>query len=152
MYRGRPLWRCPWDRAFQLGQRKGPIMIVGPMTQPRGIIDTASLTLYHTHAFNMRFLKQLYSRQLRVASTLIFFVKGALFRGKGGPPVLEEPARHRPRQGQGFVRPPVCPTPPPISSTYGRASGSQLTDCWHQISSCGQCILCLCYCIVCRMS
>ena len=38
---------------------------------------------------------------------LQFFCKGALFRGKGGPPVLEKPARHLPRQGRGFVRPPV---------------------------------------------
>ena len=65
----------------------------------------------------------------------LLFCKGALFRGKGGPPVLEKPARHLPRQGRGFVRPPVCPTPPAISSPYGRASGGQLTDCWHQMSS-----------------
>ena len=38
---------------------------------------------------------------------VIFFVKGALFRVKGSSPILEEPARHRPRQGRGFVRPPV---------------------------------------------
>ena len=37
----------------------------------------------------------------------IFFCKGALFRGKGGPPVLEQPARHLPRQGRGLIRPPV---------------------------------------------
>ena len=61
----------------------------------------------------------------------LFFVKGALFRGKEGPPVLEKPARHLPPQGRGFVRPPVCPTPP----TIRRASGGQLTDCWHQMSS-----------------
>ena len=36
-----------------------------------------------------------------------FFCKGALFRGKGGPLVFEKPARHLPRQGRGFVRPPV---------------------------------------------
>ena len=48
MYRGRPSWRCPWDRAFQLGQGEGPIGIMGPISQPRGIIDTASLTLNHT--------------------------------------------------------------------------------------------------------
>ena len=82
----------------------------------------------------------------------IFFCVGALFRGKGGPPVLEKPARHLPRQGQGFVRPPVCPTPPTISSTYGGASGGQLTDCCHQMSSYGQCILFLYCCIVCLMS
>ena len=79
---------------------------------------------------------------------LAFFCKGALFRGKGGSPVLEKPARHLPRQGQGFVRPPVCPTPPAISSSYGGASGGQLTDCWHQMSNYVQCILFLCCCIV----
>ena len=35
------------------------------------------------------------------------FCKGAFFRGKGDPPVLEEPVRHRPRQGWGLVRPSV---------------------------------------------
>ena len=50
MYRGRPSWRCPWDRAFQLGQGEGPIGFVGPIPQPRGTIDTASLTLDHTNA------------------------------------------------------------------------------------------------------
>ena len=44
MYRGRPSWRCPWDRAFQLGQGEGPIGLVGPISQPRGTIGTASLT------------------------------------------------------------------------------------------------------------
>ena len=81
-----------------------------------------------------------------------FFCKGALFRGKGGPPVLEKPAQHLPRQGRGFVRPPVCPTPPTISSSYGGPSGGQLTDCWHQMSSYDQYILFLCCCIVCHMS
>ena len=63
----------------------------------------------------------------------VFFVKGALFWGKGGPPVLEEPARHCPRQGRGFVGSPVCPTPPAISSACGWVPGGQLTDCWHQM-------------------
>ena len=48
MYRGRPSWGCPWDRAFQLGLGEGPIGIVGPMSQPRGTNDTASHTLVHT--------------------------------------------------------------------------------------------------------
>ena len=34
---------------------------------------------------------------------LDFFCKGALFRGKGGPPVLEKAARHLPRQGRGLL-------------------------------------------------
>ena len=50
MYRGHPLWRSPWDRAFQLGQGEEPIGIVDPISQPRGTIDTASLTLGHTYA------------------------------------------------------------------------------------------------------
>ena len=32
MYRGRPSWSCPWNRAIQLGQGEGPIGIVGPMS------------------------------------------------------------------------------------------------------------------------
>ena len=62
-----------------------------------------------------------------------FFEKGTLFRGKGGPPVLEQPVWHLPRQGRRFVRPPVCPTPPTIGSTYRGASGGQVKDCWHLI-------------------
>ena len=68
----------------------------------------------------------------------LFFVKSTLFRGKGGPSLLEEPAPHHPHQRQGIVRPNVCPTAPAISSTYEGASGDQLTDCWHQMSNCGQ--------------
>ena len=45
--------------------------IVGPMSQPLGIINAVSLTLNHPHAFNMHFLRQLYSRQLKVTCTLI---------------------------------------------------------------------------------
>ena len=66
MYRDCPSWKCPWKRAVQLGQGEGLIGIVGPMSQPRGTIDTGSLALNHTHAFNMRFLRQFYSGQLRV--------------------------------------------------------------------------------------
>ena len=50
MYRGRPSWRCPWDQVFQLGQGEGPIGLVGPISQPCGTIDTASLTMDHTYA------------------------------------------------------------------------------------------------------
>ena len=39
----------------------------------------------------------------------LFFVKGALYRGKGGPTVLDKPAQHLPRQGRGFISPPACP-------------------------------------------
>ena len=35
---------------------------------------------------------------------------GTVFRGKGGPPLLEELAQHLPLQGWGFIRPPLCPT------------------------------------------
>ena len=64
MYRGCPSWKCPLLRAVQLGQGEGPIRIVGPMSQPCGIIDTASLTLISTRA-HRRFPKQFYSRKLR---------------------------------------------------------------------------------------
>ena len=50
MYRGRSLWRCPWEQAFQLGEGEGPIGLVGPISQPRGTIGNASLTLDHTCA------------------------------------------------------------------------------------------------------
>ena len=38
------------ERAFQLGQGEGPIGIVGPISQPRSTIGTASLTLIRTNA------------------------------------------------------------------------------------------------------
>ena len=53
MYRGCPLWRCPWDRAFQLGQGEGPIGFVGPIFQARGTIGTASLTLALTYTLSV---------------------------------------------------------------------------------------------------
>ena len=65
MYRGRPSWRCPWDRAFQLGQGEGPIGIVGPISQPRNIIDTMSHTLQLTNTLLCVFRGNFYSRQLR---------------------------------------------------------------------------------------
>ena len=49
----------------------GPIMIVGPMSRPRGTIDTTSHTLDHTCALNVHFLNQLYSGQLRVSCFLM---------------------------------------------------------------------------------
>ena len=48
---------------------EGPNDKVGPMSQPRGTIDTASRTLICTNV-EVRFLNQLYSRQLRVTCTL----------------------------------------------------------------------------------
>ena len=71
MYRIRPSWKCPWNRAIQLGLGEGPIGIVGPIFKPRGTIDTASHTLDHTRALNVHFLNQLYSRQLRVSCVLM---------------------------------------------------------------------------------
>ena len=59
MYRGRPSWNCTLLRAIQLGQGEGPIGIVGPMSQTRSIIDTASRTLDHTNTFLMYFLYEL---------------------------------------------------------------------------------------------
>ena len=45
--------------ALQLRLGEGPLGIVGPMSQLRGTIDTASCTLDHTCALNVRFLNQL---------------------------------------------------------------------------------------------
>ena len=45
------------------------------MSQPRGTIDTVSHTLDLTHAFNMRFLVQFYSRQLRVSCIHMYEVQ-----------------------------------------------------------------------------
>ena len=42
------------------------------MPQPCATIDTASRTLAHTYALNVRFLNQLYSRQLKVTCFLIY--------------------------------------------------------------------------------
>ena len=35
----------PIEREIQLGQGEGPIGIMGPISQPRGIVDAASLML-----------------------------------------------------------------------------------------------------------
>ena len=45
MYRGCPLWNFPLLWAVQLGLGEGPVGIMGPMSQPRGTIDTATRTL-----------------------------------------------------------------------------------------------------------
>ena len=44
IYRGRPLWGCPWDRAFQLGQEEGAIGTVGPISQPQRVFSEPTLT------------------------------------------------------------------------------------------------------------
>ena len=54
-----------------LAKGGGPIGIVGPISQPHGTNGTASLTLDHTYALNVRFLSQLYFRQLRVSCVLM---------------------------------------------------------------------------------
>ena len=59
----------PMERAFQLGQGEGPIGIVGPISQPRGTIDTASLTLERTNALVVLFSEP----------TLIWAAKGDQF-------------------------------------------------------------------------
>ena len=74
------------------------------------------------------------------------FCKCTLFRGKGGPLVLEKLAWHLPRQGRGFVRLSVCPTPTAVSSFYVEHQRGQLTDWWHQMSSYDQYTLFLCCC------
>ena len=62
-----PFVKMPMGSGIQLGQGEGPIRLVGPISQPRGTIDTASLTLAHTCALNVCFLNQLYFRQIRVS-------------------------------------------------------------------------------------
>ena len=62
----------PINRAVQLGQGEVPIGIVGPMSQPRDIIDATSLTLYRTKALMMSVLIQLYSRELRETCILMY--------------------------------------------------------------------------------
>ena len=69
MYRGCPSWRCPWDRAFQLGQGEGPIGLVGLKSQPRGTNGTASLTL---------------TLSVRSELTLLWAAKGDLCTHVGG--------------------------------------------------------------------
>ena len=76
MYRGRPSWKCPWKGAVQLGQGEGPIGIVGLISQPRGIIDTASRTLQRTSTLLCVFRGNFYSRQLR--AICILMNRGAL--------------------------------------------------------------------------
>ena len=61
----------PMGSGVQLGLGEGPINEVVPMSKPCGTINTVSRTLYHTHALNGYFLKQCYSRQLRVTCILI---------------------------------------------------------------------------------
>ena len=53
--------------AHGIGHSNWPIGIVGPISQPRGTIDTASLTLTHTCTLVCAFCSQLYSGQLRVS-------------------------------------------------------------------------------------
>ena len=50
-----PFVECPLVLSDQLGQGEGPIGIVGPISRPRGTIDTASLMLDHTYAFECPF-------------------------------------------------------------------------------------------------
>ena len=72
MYRGRPLWNCPWNRAIQLGLGKGLIGIVGSMSQfrwnHRSRVTRADM---YSHTI-VCFPYQIYSGQLRVIRILIF--------------------------------------------------------------------------------
>ena len=65
MYRGCPPWNCSLLWAVQLGLGEGPIGIVGPISQPRGTHAGSYLRT------SVRFLSQLYFRQLRVSCILI---------------------------------------------------------------------------------
>ena len=52
MLKGCPSWKCPWYGHSNWAKGgEGPIGLVGPISQPRGTIDTTSLTLGHTYGF-----------------------------------------------------------------------------------------------------
>ena len=69
----------PMGSDVQLGLGEGPIGIVGPMSQPRGTIDTASRTLAHICTLVCAFCSQLYSGQLRVTCFLIYVGRAMVF-------------------------------------------------------------------------
>ena len=89
------------ESGVQLGLGEGPNKKVGPMSRPRGTIDTASRTLTYTYAI-MRFLGQLYSKAAKGVSrqkigvrphphepkTITFWDKLAHFSGKTSPEKL----------------------------------------------------------------
>ena len=53
----------------------------------------------------------------------VFFYKAPSFEAREARRYLEQPAWHLPRQGRGFIRPPVRPMSPSINYPYGEASG-----------------------------
>ena len=57
-----PFVEMPMGSGIPTGpsQGEGPIRVVGPISQPHDTINTASLTLDHTYALNVRFLTQLF--------------------------------------------------------------------------------------------
>ena len=67
-FREQETWRCPWKRAVQ---GEGPIGLMGPISQPRGTIDTVSRTLLHTNTLLCVFCSIFYSWQLRAICILI---------------------------------------------------------------------------------
>ena len=92
-------------------------------------------------------------RNLTVTFRLVFLKKAPCPLSRQGRPTgIRITGSVSSAPGRGFVRPPVCPTPPAICSSYRGASWGQLTDCWHQMSSYDQYILVLCCCILYHMS
>ena len=61
-----PFVEMPMGLGVPMDQGEGPIGLAGPISQPRGTIDTVSLMLDHTY---VRFLSQLYFGLLRVSCT-----------------------------------------------------------------------------------
>ena len=61
----------PIGSGVPTGPRGGTHRARGSNIPTHGTIGTASLTLDHTHTFNMHFLIQLYSKQLRVSHILM---------------------------------------------------------------------------------
>ena len=61
----------PMELGVQLGLGDGARQKWVQYPNPAGTIGPTSRTLYQTHAPNVRFLKQIYSRQLAVSCILI---------------------------------------------------------------------------------
>ena len=83
---------------------------------------------------------------LNIHTIVALFCSRPLLR-QGRPTVLEEPTRHLSRQGRGFIRPPMFPTPPRfLLCLRGSGQGVMFINCWHQMSNRVLWIQSLCCC------